>query len=391
MNDKLIDDSLPLPDLSIVNFRGVKELSLPLLGRVTLLAGRNGVGKTTVLEAVEAYATRAKFTLLRGLLNRREEFSVALDEDGDNILEPDWGSLFYGRDKMQNGRLSIGPRRPQDQLTLEAVDLGELSDEEVTNLGRRFPESFLEGETHSLRATYQGDTWTVPAFFVRDQRTRTIAGDSKRRMREYGYRMQREESRLPTPMTCQDIGPGLISNFALARFWDKVALTDDESHAIQALNLIYSDEVERVTMIGDDAPSRRLGGRRAVVKLKGYDLPVPLRSLGDGALRLFGVALALANSRDGFLLIDEAENGIHYSVQQDFWRMVLRTARENKVQVIATTHSWDCVRGFAFAAAEDENAEGTLVRLERQDSGLRAVRYSEEDLKIAAEQEIEVR
>ena len=50
---------------------------------------------------------------------------------------------------------------------------------------------------------------------------------------------------------------------------------------------------------------------------------MPLRSLGDGAVRLFGVALALANSQGGFLLIDEAENGIHYSLQRDFWRMVL--------------------------------------------------------------------
>ena len=57
--------------------------------------------------------------------------------------------------------------------------------------------------------------------------------------------------------------------------------------------------------------------------------------------RLFTVALALANSRDGFLLIDEAENGIHHSVQADYWRLVLQTAQDNNVQVLATTHSWD--------------------------------------------------
>ena len=116
-----------------------------------------------------------------------------------------------------------------------------------------------------------------------------------------------------------------------------------------------------------------------------------MRSLGDGVLRLFGVALALANSRDGFLLFDEAENGIHHAIQRDFWRMVMQTAHQNNVQVFATTHSWDCVRGFAMAAAENENVEGVLVRLEREDDGLRAVRYSEDDLKIAADQRIEVR
>ena len=85
---------------------------------------------------------------------------------------------------------------------------------------------------------------------------------------------------------------------------------------------------------------------------------MPLRSLGDGAVRLFGVALALANSQGGFLLIDEAENGIHHTIQRDFWRMVLLTAQANNVQVFATTHSWDCVVGFAQAAVEDGRRGG---------------------------------
>jgi len=118
---------------------------------------------------------------------------------------------------------------------------------------------------------------------------------------------------------------------------------------------------------------------------------VPLRSLGDGAVRLFGVAMALACSGDGFLVIDEAENGIHYTVHSDFWRMVLLTAREQNVQVLATTHSWDCVRGFAQAAADGSESDCVLVRLDRNGEEIRAVEYSCEDLATAAEQGIEVR
>ena len=128
-----------------------------------------------------------------------------------------------------------------------------------------------------------------------------------------------------------------------------------------------------------------------MVRLTGYDRPVPLKSLGDGAVRLFGIALATANSRGGLLLIDEAENGIHHTVQYEFWKLVLRMAHANDVQVLATTHSWDCVRGFAYAAAESEDGEGMLVRLDRDDRGLRAVEYSKEGLLAAAEQGIEVR
>ena len=53
-----------------------------------------------------------------------------------------------------------------------------------------------------------------------------------------------------------------------------------------------------------------------------------------------------ANSRDEFLLIDEAENGIHLTLLKDFPSMVLRGAQENNVQVFATTHSWDCIKGL---------------------------------------------
>ena len=106
---------------------------------------------------------------------------------------------------------------------------------------------------------------------------------------------------------------------------------------------------------------------------------------------MFAAALSLATTRDGFLLIDEAENGIHHSVQGDYWRMILRAAADNNVQVLATTHSWDCVEGFAQAASELDDVEGCLVRLERYNGQTRAIEYDEGLLETVADQRIEVR
>lgn len=179
----------------------------------------------------------------------------------------------------------------------------------------------------------------------------------------------------------------------LMQLWDSVALTDDEERIIEAIAIALGPRILRIGVVGDNSIAIAPGymGRRWVVRLKGLNHPVPLASLGDGAVHMFEAAVALANSRNGFLLIDEAANGLHYSVHEDYWRMVLRTAQENNVQVLATTHSWDCVSGFAKAAKGNVQAEGALVRLDRRGDGLKASWYSEKNLSIAAEQRIEVR
>jgi len=91
------------------------------------------------------------------------------------------------------------------------------------------------------------------------------------------------------------------------------------------------------------------------------------------------------------LVIDEAENGLHHTVHENFWRMVLGAAREGDIQVLATTHGWDCIAGFARAARECDHTDGLLLRLERTEQGCRAVVYSEEELAVAAEPRIEAR
>ncbi len=380
MSQERLDDRLHLPDLSIEGFRGIKELSIERLGRVTLLAGKNSVGKTTVLDAVRVYAACGSNNVLSELLESREEISAASDEDGDSIEAPDIAALFHGRD-ASGPCISIGPKSNTDQLQIEWTTL---SDEQASRLEKILPRSITNGHTQALRIAFQDAEQVLPWFLSISK----LATDKK----TYRYvRHLLDETESPSPIVCHSLGPDLLSNNEIAQFWDAIALTDDEDRAVQALKLILGNEVDRVAVIGADGARYRRRGRRVVVKLQGQARPVPLKSLGDGALRLFGVALAQANSRDGFLLIDEAENGIHHSVQRDFWRMVFKTAHTNNAQVIATTHSFDCVRGFAQAAVEYEESEGVLVRIERKDEEMWAVEYSESDLRIVAEQRIEVR
>ena len=381
MSQKNLDDRLHLSDLSIKNFRGIDHLSISRLGRVTLLAGRNGAGKTTVLDAIRVYAARGRPAMLTGLLEDREEITVAIDEDGDDVLMPDVSALFYRREALHNAALSIGSSDERARLGIVTSIMENISIDLKKAISMDTP---MDSKIIAVKIIFRDKErffpWNMP---IRDLNLNRI------QLRKWQIEFLDDE--WPSAIDCGSLGPGLPSNIDMVRFWDRIALTDSEDLSVQALQLVLGNAVKRIVVIGDDGPRAGKTRRRVIVRLSNHPTPVPLKSLGDGAIRLFGVALALANSRNGFLVIDEAENGIHYSVQRDFWRMILQTAHKDNVQVVATTHSWDCVKGFARAATEFGDAEGILVRLERDDDGMRAIEYSEEELRIAAEQGIEVR
>ena len=376
-------NALHLPSLSITGFRGIDRLSIGRLGRVTLLAGRNGVGKTTVLDAVRVYAARGRPIVLNDILDKREEVVAGFDEDNDPIVFPDYAALFHGRTATRALPITIGPNDRTDDLRIEVS-----TPEDWTPKQKGlFADLFAEADVQAVKIAYRNKEKLLPWFLVASEQR---ANWSRRRYaRNMQYGMFNEEE-WPV-IECETLGPGLLSTSQLARFWDNVALTEEEDLSIRALRLIGGG-IARVAVVGDEESRYDGNGRRrVVVKLQDHPRPVPLKSLGDGVTRMFAAGLALANSRDGFLVVDEAENGLHHSVQRDFWRMVLRAAHENNVQVLATTHSKDCVEGFARAAAESADAEGVLVRLESDADGVRAVEYTEEDLETAANQDIEVR
>ena len=357
--------------MTIKGFRGIKRLTIPRLGRATLLAGVNGAGKTTVLDAVRVFASRGSYPVLAGMLRERDETKVLIDEDGKTRVDPVWNALFHGREVDSESVIAIGQAESECRVairinpSLPRMDFLTYQDAPFGN--NAIP---LEISFGGHKCEYS-----------------TSPSDSR------GYRLstKRGADETPPAIICESLGPGLPDSYDLARFWDKVALTDEESRAVESLRLIFGGRIERAAFIGEDSDIRGRSGRRAMAKMKGESRPVPLISLGDGAVRVFGVALALASGKDGFLLLDEAENGIHHTIQRDFWKMVMMTARENNVQVIATTHSWDCVKGFALAAAELDDVVGALHRIENDGGKARAVSYSETDMKIAAEQGIEVR
>ena len=107
--------------------------------------------------------------------------------------------------------------------------------------------------------------------------------------------------------------------------------------------------------------------------------------------RLLALSLSLAQSQNGILLIDEIDTGLHYSIMGDMWLLVGQAAQRYNIQVFATTHSFDCVRGLDWLCRHHPELE-KAVSLQKIEHELdEAVSLDAEQIKIAVEQDIEVR
>ena len=86
--------------------------------------------------------------------------------------------------------------------------------------------------------------------------------------------------------------------------------------------------------------------RHLIVYQTHIDNSLPLALFGDGALKLFRLLAEIVLNKGSRLMIDEIDTGIHYSRFREFWKVILRTAKENDVQLFMTTHNEECIRYF---------------------------------------------
>jgi ABC-type multidrug transport system ATPase subunit len=114
--------------------------------------------------------------------------------------------------------------------------------------------------------------------------------------------------------------------------------------------------------------------------------------MGEGMNKLLFIALNMLVNPGSILLIDEVENGFHYSFHVTFWRLIFELSHETNCQVFATTHSYECISGAADAIAESSNGDIlSYVRLGRKNGEISPHFFSKESLAFALQSEMEVR
>jgi len=76
----------------------------------------------------------------------------------------------------------------------------------------------------------------------------------------------------------------------------------------------------------------------------------------------------------------------------DLWRLVAETSKRLNVQVFATTHSLDCVRGLAEICSDSQNSNDDRITMHRIERGkAQSISYTERQIVIAASEGIETR
>jgi predicted ATPase len=123
----------------------------------------------------------------------------------------------------------------------------------------------------------------------------------------------------------------------------------------------------------------------------GFQHFLPATQMGQGFSRLLTLFCEMMVSEAKVLLIDEIENGLHYSVLAEFWKGIGALAEAEDIQVFATTHSWGCIVAAHEAFAAGKDYDFALHRLQRVKGQVEAVTYDCEMLETSLRTELEVR
>ena len=158
------------------------------------------------------------------------------------------------------------------------------------------------------------------------------------------------------------------------------------------MKLLDSD-LKSISFLTSDASRMRSDRAGVLLGFQGRRSTCPPREpRGTGCGGFLPCRSALTQTaRMACCSVDEIDTGLHWAVMEDMWRLVVDTARKSSVQVFATTHSLDCIRGLAalVESCPDVAAEVSIHKIER---GLhKAVRFADDDIPAIVEQNIEVR
>jgi len=100
-----------------------------------------------------------------------------------------------------------------------------------------------------------------------------------------------------------------------------------------------------------------MGGERPECKVISSNKYQSINEFGDGLKHYISIICSLYACENGYLFIDEIDNGIHYTQLDRLWEIILTISKEQNVQVFATTHSKECIESYARVSKKLEEEQ----------------------------------
>jgi predicted ATPase len=171
---------------------------------------------------------------------------------------------------------------------------------------------------------------------------------------------------------------------ALVALVGKTHRRGDGEETLQRLLAKVDPRIKKVRVDpGDD-------GNQVIVDI-GLSELVPVSQAGQGVYRLLTILADIIGENPDMVLIDEVENGLHHSIHKQIWTGLAETAEKLDVQIVATTHSEECLHAAHAAFAERQQYDLGVIQLFRVQSGVQGRVLDREHIEAAIAGKIDLR
>ena len=373
--------------IRIKNYKNIEQIELGSLSKVNLIVGNNNVGKSTLLEAILLLTSEGSMASIQEILEIRGE-----------LYNPNISDLQV--EKQIESFTSLISQRDFDLFTAEGITMSSRKNDNERHLNLKiagYVETREEDINQSIKRQLINYT-DLPKYQANVEYGLMVKTNINNGSREILYpfnRRFRQVFQVQKTPPIQYVKTTQMTKDENALLFDKIALTESEKEIIKALNIIEPG-IDAINFLMDEYKVESRSYReRAELQRVPYIIysnnkeRVRLSSMGDGINRILTIILALLNAKDGYLLVDEFDSGLHYSVQTKLWKIIYSLSQSLNVQVFATTHSNDCIKSFVEA---DTDNLGKLIRLEDIEGKITAVPFNDKErLQFAVNQNIEIR
>jgi predicted ATP-dependent endonuclease of OLD family len=178
-----------------------------------------------------------------------------------------------------------------------------------------------------------------------------------------------------------------VSDDEIVSLYEALTRNEKEEELITLLRIVDS-RLHSIRVLSPEGEDKYLKILHANL---GLGRMVPFSILGEGFNRLVYIFASLITTDAKIVVIDELENGIHYSALPTVWQGIANIARELDIQLFITTHSYECIQA-ATKVFEATPEDFQIIRLERtEDNNIDAILINDEKLKTVLSSNWEIR